>query len=126
MRSLVLFSSLALALSSSLYAQDSSQVTPVPLPAPVPAGNNTSIRPGMSESDVRARWGDPAATKTIGDWKYMFYRNYEERSVGFLDVVMLQGGQVVDALVRGSDHVYLGQSSSPGTRAPEMTPPGRP
>ena len=39
---------------------------------------------------------------------------------------MLQGGQVMDAVVRGAGHVYLGQSSSPPDRLPEFTPPHQP
>jgi hypothetical protein len=34
--------------------------------------------------------------------------------------------QVVDAVIRSNEHSYAGQSSSPGNRQPEMTPPGRP
>jgi hypothetical protein len=125
MKPLILFSALALAPLSVLSAQDSTAAQPAPAPAPAPAVDN-SIRPGMSEADVRSKWGDPVATKTINDWKYLFYRNYDERHVGFLDVVMLQGGQVVDAVIRSNEHSYAGQSSSPGNRQPEMTPPGRP
>jgi len=106
-------------------AQDTSQVTPVPPPAPIPAANYTAVRPGMSEADVRSRWGEPIVVKRINEWTFLFFRNYDETNVGFLDVVFLQNGQVVDAVVRGSEHIYLGQSSSPPNRTPEATPPAQ-
>jgi SmpA / OmlA family len=86
----------------------------------------TAVRPGMTEADVRTRWGDPVAVRRLNDWTYLFYRNGEERRVGHLDVVFLQNGQVMDAIVRAPGHVYLGQSSSPPNRAPVFTPPTAP
>ena len=41
--------------------------------------------------------------------------------VGWLDVVFLQNGQVVDCIARGSGHAYAGQSSSPPDRVPTPT-----
>ncbi len=79
--------------------------------------------PGMTEAQVRALWGEPVAVRRMNDWTYLFYRNGREREVGYYDVVFLQGGQVVDAIVRGAGHVYAGQSSSPEGRQPEYTPP---
>jgi hypothetical protein len=80
----------------------------------------------MTEADVRRRWGDPVAVRTANGWTYLYYRNGREREVGFYDVVFLQNGQVVDAIVRTPEHVYDGQSSSPEGRAPEFTPPQQP
>ena len=85
------------------------------------AAASTAISPGMSEADVRARWGDPVIVRASGDRKFLYYRNGMERSVGWLDVVFLQGGQVVDCIARGAGHAYTGQSSSPAGRAPERT-----
>jgi hypothetical protein len=85
-----------------------------------------AVKPGMTEADVRALWGDPVAVRRMNDWTYLFFRNGRERQVGFYDVVFLQGGQVVDAIVRGADHSYAGQSSSPEGRTPEFTPPEAP
>jgi len=100
---------------------------PAAQPAAVPAAPDTSagnvVRPGMTEAEVRARWGDPLAERTANDWTYMFYRNRREHRVGFEDVVMLQHGQVMDAIVRSPDHVYAGVSSSPEGRTPVFTPP---
>jgi hypothetical protein len=81
----------------------------------------TAIRPGMTEADVRGRWGDPVASRTSGQWKFLFYRNSMERSVGWYDTVFLQNGQVVDCVARGDGHVYIGQSSSPPDRVPART-----
>ena len=92
--------------------------------APLPAQDTTNaVRPGMSESDVADRWGQPVAVRRINDWTYLFFRNGQERELGYYDVVFLQGGQVVDAVVRAPEHVYLGTSSSPAGRVPEFTPP---
>jgi hypothetical protein len=84
----------------------------------------TAVRPGMSEADVRARWGEPLAVRRVNDWTYLFYAN-GERHFGYDDVVMLQGGQVMDAVVRAPEHLYLGTSSSPPDRLPAYTAPRR-
>ncbi|OGT96196.1 MAG: hypothetical protein A3I79_07355 [Gemmatimonadetes bacterium RIFCSPLOWO2_02_FULL_71_11] len=80
----------------------------------------------MSEADVTTRWGEPVAVRRTGDWTYLYYANGLERQAGFWDVVFLQGGQVVDAIVRAPGRTYLGQSSSPPERAPQFTPPAQP
>ena len=96
-------------------------------PAPAAAQDSSAmIRPGMSEADVRARWGEPVAVRRANDWTYLSYANGDERHVGWYDTVFLQGGQVVDCIARGPGHVYLGQSSSPGNRTPERTAPAQP
>ncbi len=92
--------------------------------APAPPTDN-AVKPGMTEAEVVARWGNPIATRTANDWTYLFYRNGEERSWGYYDVVMLQRGQVMDAIVRSPDHPYAGVSSSPEGRVPVFTPPNR-
>ncbi len=84
---------------------------------------DNAVRPGMTEADVRARWGEPLAVRTVNDWTYLFYDNQREHRVGFEDVVLLQHGQVMDAIVRSPDHVYAGVSSSPEGRVPVFTPP---
>ncbi len=100
---------------------------PAPAAAPAapaaPIDSSGDVKPGMSEADVRARWGNPVAVRRMNGWTYLFYRNGREREVGFYDVVFLQGGQVVDAIVRSAEHVYAGQSSSPEGRKPVFTPP---
>jgi outer membrane protein assembly factor BamE (lipoprotein component of BamABCDE complex) len=95
-------------------------------PAPALQDTSTDVRPGMTEAQVRQRWGDPIAVRSANGWTYLFFRNGREREVGLYDVVFLQNGQVVDAIVRTPEHVYDGQSSSPEGRAPEFTPPPQP
>ena len=85
------------------------------------ASSTTAIRPGMTEADVRARWGNPAVVRTSGEWKFLSYRNGMERSVGWMDTVFLQNGQVVDCIARGAGHEYAGQSSSPPGASPSRT-----
>lgn len=85
-----------------------------------------AVRPGMSETDVRQRWGEPVAVRRLNDWTYMFYENGMERHLGYYDTVFLQGGAVVDAIVRAEGRMYMGQSSSPEGRAPVFTPPRQP
>jgi hypothetical protein len=82
-----------------------------------------TIRPGMTEADVRAAWGAPVTSRKAGDYTYLFYENGCVRTCGTYDVVVLQGGQVVDAIVRAKDHGYDGVSSSPADRKPHYTPP---
>jgi hypothetical protein len=88
-----------------------------------PAQQDNAVRPGMTQAEVEARWGTPLAVRTANDWTYLFYRNAAERRVGYEDVVFLQRGQVMDAIVRSPDHVYTGVSSSPEGRVPVFTPP---
>jgi hypothetical protein len=82
-----------------------------------------TIRPGMTEAQVRATWGNPVAARARGQHSYLFYDNGCLRKCGTYDVVLLEGGQVVDAIVRGAGHRYEGVSSSPPDRAPGFTPP---
>src|SRR5205085_186805 len=107
MRPVLLMAAALLALPVLARAQDPAPAQPAPAPAPAPA----MVRPGMSLNDVVSAWGEPAITKRNGDWTFLFYRNYNERHVGWLDVVFLQNGQVVDCIARGENHVYAGQSS---------------
>ena len=82
-----------------------------------------AVKPGMTVAEVEAAWGKPIAVRTANDWTYLFYRNGRERTWGYYDVVMLQHGQVMDAIVRAPEHVYAGVSSSPEGVVPHFTPP---
>jgi hypothetical protein len=83
-----------------------------------------TIRPGMTEAEVRASWGQPVTERKAGEYAYLFFDNGCLRACGTYDVVILQGGQVVDAIARGKLHHYDGVSSSPADRTPHFTPPG--
>lgn len=104
-------------------------VTPAPAvaatPAPAAQDSAHAIRPGMTAADVEAAWGKPVATRTEGNQTYFFYRNDCLKRCGTFDVVFLQDGQVVDAIVRASYHRYDGTSSSPADRKPAFTPPAQ-
>ncbi len=87
--------------------------------------NTGSVSPGMSRADVIGVWGEPVAERAAGTWEYLYFRNGCEVTCGTFDVVMLETGQVVDAIVRGEGHTYTGVSSSPPGREPFPTlPPG--
>ena len=76
-------------------------------------------RPGMSRDEVVAEWGEPVTERTLGEWSYLYFRNGCEIRCGTYDIVMLQGGQVVDAVVRAPNNAYSGVSSSPPDREAE-------
>ncbi len=111
-------------------------VRPEPVPVrPVRASTNQfgeepwfpsdtgTVRPGMTSDEVVATWGPSVADRAVGNWTFLYFRNGCEQACGTFDVVMLEGGQVVDAIVRGFGHTYAGVSSSPADRVAEFTPP---
>jgi hypothetical protein len=67
----------------------------------------------MSEAKVVERLGQPDASRTSGDFKYLFYHNGCIKQCGIDDVVIMQKDSVVDALFRSADRAYTGKSSSP-------------
>ena len=101
----------AAAQPAPVAARPVQQVTLIDEPwAPMQTG---TVSPGMTRDDVLAAWGDPLVERLEGVWTYLYYRNGCEASCGTFDVVFLQNGQVVDAIVRGQGHDYDGLSSSP-------------
>lgn len=84
------------------------------------ARGQTPVRPGMTADEVTAAWGAPSATRTRGDYTYMSYPSACMPACGTQDVVILQGGKVVDAIARSSNHPYDGPSSV-GGKAPGFT-----
>lgn len=82
-----------------------------------------TVDPGMSYDDVVAVWGEPVTDRMADGRRYLYFRNGCEASCGTFDVVFLEGGQVVDAIVRGSGHTYSGTSSSPSGVEPMATLP---
>lgn len=85
-----------------------------------------TVNPGMTREDVIAVWGDPVTERVADGRGYLYFRNGCEVRCGTYDVVFLDGGQVVDAIVRGPGHEYAGTSSSPEGRAAMPTLPGQP
>lgn len=82
-----------------------------------------TVKPGMTHDQVTGVWGKPATERSAGRFTYLYYRNGCEASCGMFDLVVLDSGQVVDAVVRGRGHTYAGVSSSPPGRTPKFTPP---
>jgi hypothetical protein len=82
-----------------------------------------TVDPGMTREQVVAAWGAPAVERTADNWLYMHYRNGCEVTCGTDDIVFLQDGQVVDAIVRWQGHTYSGVSSSPAGREARATLP---
>ena len=81
------------------------------------------VDPGMTREQVISVWGEPAQERQTGNRTYLYYRNGCENACGTYDLVLLEGGEVVDAVVRHPAHVYSGVSSSPAGRQPAFTPP---
>lgn len=80
-----------------------------------------TVAPGMTERDIYALWGAPAAVRRAGEHTYLYFRNGCEKTCGTMDLVILQNGQVIDAVVRWPGHGYSGESSSPPGRVPFPT-----
>lgn len=97
--------------------------TPVATDRPWTPTHTGTIDPGMTREQVIAVWGEPEVERTSGEWVYLHFRNGCEVTCGTDDVVLLQDGQVVDAIVRGQGHTYSGVSSSPPGRTAEATLP---
>lgn len=106
--------------------------TPEPAREPAPAmqmvrdepynsPDTGTIAPGMGEDAVIAQWGPPSARRHAATFTYLHYPNGCELTCGTTDIVILQDGQVVDAVVRWAGHGYSGQSSSPPGTTPAAT-----
>jgi len=83
-----------------------------------------TIAPGMSEREVYAVWGAPAAVRRAGEYTYLFFNNGCEYTCGTMDVVTLKDGAVVDAIVRWDGHRYAGESTSPPGKMPRANRAG--
>ena len=83
-----------------------------------------TVNPGMSEREVYLLWAAPAAVRRVGSYTYLFFRNGCEYTCGTMDVVTLENGRVVDAIVRWDGHRYSGESSSPMGKVPFANPGG--
>jgi len=72
-----------------------------------------TIDPGMTQSQVVAKLGEPMSTRTYDGHTYLLYKNGCERSCGMSDLVVLDSDKVVDAIFRSNARRYSGTSSSP-------------
>ena len=99
------------------------QTTQAAMDQPWTPTHTGTVDPGMTRDQVIAVWGEPMVERGSDNWVYLYFRNGCEVTCGTDDVVLLQDGQVVDAIVRGQGHTYSGVSSSPPGRTAEMTMP---
>lgn len=109
--------------TSAASQQPHGPVTPVQ-DRPYSSPDTGTVAPGMSESQVYSLWGAPTEVRHAGTRTYLFFPNGCERSCGTADIVTLDNGQVVDAIVRWPGHGYSGQSSSPRSGPPTRKKPG--
>lgn len=91
---------------------------------PYVSDDTGTVNPGMSEREVYELWAAPAAVRRVGEYTYLFFRNGCEYTCGTMDVVTLQNGKVVDAILRWDGHRYSGESSSPPGKVPMANPGG--
>jgi hypothetical protein len=81
---------------------------------PLVSQDTGTVFPGMAERDVYSLWGAPVAVRHLGEFTYLYFPNGCEYSCGHLDVVTLQNGQVIDAIVRWPGHGYNGPRPNSG------------
>ncbi|OLC10105.1 MAG: hypothetical protein AUH41_03615 [Gemmatimonadetes bacterium 13_1_40CM_66_11] len=91
---------------------------------PYVSDDTGTVNPGMTEREIYELWAAPAAVRRVGEYTYLFFRNGCEYTCGTMDVVTLQKGHVVDAILRWDGHRYSGESSSPPGRVPIANPGG--
>jgi hypothetical protein len=96
-----------LAAGSQHAAAQAAQATPAP------AANVATIDPGMTRDQVVAVLGQPLSTRSLRSFTYLLYKNGCEKTCGMNDLVVLDSGQVVDAVFRSPVRRYTGTSSSP-------------
>jgi hypothetical protein len=77
------------------------------------AATPVAIDSGMTREQVIERFGRPATERTRDDVIFLFFTNGRERVVGMSDLVILEQGRVVDAILRHPARRYTGTSSSP-------------
>jgi hypothetical protein len=72
-----------------------------------------TVDPGMTQTQVVERIGQPDGTRSSGNFTYMFYKNGCVKTCGMDDIVILDSNSVVDAIFRSPERHYSGKSSSP-------------
>jgi hypothetical protein len=87
------------------------------------AAQGGAIRAGMSPDEVRAAFGAPARTREEGAWAYWFYANGCPVRCGSDDVVFLQDGRVVAAVLRTGARRFEGPSAPNALASIEGLPP---
>ncbi len=80
--------------------------------AAAPAAAQGTIRAGMTTAEVRAAFGAPAAVREAGSWTYLFYRNGCPNRCGSDDVVFIEDGRVVAAVLRTRSRRFAGPEAA--------------
>jgi hypothetical protein len=89
-----------------------------------PAAAQGSIRAGMTADEVRAAFGPPATVRQTDGWTYLFYHNGCPRRCGSDDVVFLQEGRVVAAVLRTARRRFAGPPAAAALESVDPGPPG--
>jgi hypothetical protein len=82
-----------------------------------PALAQSTISPGMTEAQVRGRFGEPATTRAAGAWTYWYYHNGCPNRCGSDDVVFFQNDRVVAAVLRTSRRRFSGPAADDAINA---------
>jgi SmpA / OmlA family len=94
------------------------------LAAPL-AAQTAQIAPGMTRDQVEAAFGRPASERHFGAHDYLLFDADCGRRCGD-DLVILDHGQVADAVIRSSGRAYSGahaDTTLAGTASPRPAPP---
>lgn len=86
-----------------------------------PALAQSTISPGMTEAQVRGRFGDPATTRAAGAWTYWYYHNGCPNRCGSDDVVFFQNDRVVAAVLRTSRRRFSGPAADDAINANDVS-----
>jgi hypothetical protein len=86
------------------------------LATPAAAQRAGTIRPGMSEAEVRSVFGTPARVRQADGWTYLYYGNRCLPRCGSDDVVFLQDGEVVAAVLRAPQRHFAGPAAAAALR----------
>jgi hypothetical protein len=92
------------------------------LVAATPLQAQSTISPGMTTDQVRAAFGAPATVREAGEWTYWYYHNGCPRRCGSDDVVFLQNGRVVAAVLRTPRRRIAGPAASEALESARSEP----
>jgi hypothetical protein len=79
--------------------------------AAAPAAAQRTISPGMTEAQVRSVLGEPATSRNMSGWTYLYYHNGCPIRCGSDDVVFLEDGKVVAAVFRTGARRFTGAAA---------------
>ncbi len=82
-------------------------------------GTDVTISRGMSREQVIQLLGKPVGERSYFSSVYLFYENGCRRTCGSSDIVILEGGTVVDAVFKSSHH-HLEGAEGRGRPAPTL------